>query len=82
MVFGAQDERVQEARRSAEDFLAQGADAASLLKSAIELEKEAEGFYGRLAEPAPPGSVRELFTALRNFEFGHIDLLTRELTYL
>lgn len=67
---------------SPEAFVAQGTDMTALLKSAIELEKQAEGFYARLAETSPAGPVRELFLALRNFEYGHIDLLTRELTYL
>ncbi|HNV69601.1 MAG TPA: ferritin family protein [Candidatus Ozemobacteraceae bacterium] len=67
---------------SPDDFLASGSDVAALLKAAIKLEQEAEGFYGRLADASPAGSVRELFTALRNFEKGHIDLLTRELAYL
>ncbi len=67
---------------SPEEFLAGGSDVASLLKAAITLEQEAEGFYGRLAEASPVGPVRELFIALRNFEKGHIDLLTRELAYL
>ena len=52
-----------------------------LVNHAIELEKRTYGFYKSAASNSPKGPVKELFDALSNFEYSHVALLEREITY-
>jgi rubrerythrin len=52
-----------------------------LLKIALDLEKKSYEFYKNAEAASPRGPVKDLFDALGNFEFSHIQLLNREITY-
>jgi rubrerythrin len=52
-----------------------------LVDHALALEKRAYEFYKSTASASTQGSVKDLFDALSNFEYSHIALLEREITY-
>ncbi len=52
-----------------------------LLKIALQFEISSRDFYTTLAQFAPNEPIRDFFAALARFEQGHIDLITRQLSY-
>jgi rubrerythrin len=58
-----------------------GLSTLQMIQLALEVERWGVEVYGRMAERAPNEVIRDFFAALRRFEQGHIDLLTRELAY-